>query len=461
MKVRHIIGTAILLMVFMLSCREEIRFELSTKDLRFSKDTLFLDTLYNKVRSEVYLVKVFNDEDKDILIPKIALQGGEESPFRINVDGSSGVIFNNVPLRKKDSLYIFVEAIPFVNSREILVEDRIVFENKGNQYITLLSVMQDAEFFIQNEKNKNIVETNTVWNSDKAKVIFGNLTIAEGVRLDIQEGTKIYFAKKSTLKLSKNSELNAQGSLGKEIIFRGERNDPRYDTIPMNWRGIVAEEGSVLNLNHTKIFGGETGIDIKKGTANIHNVEIHTFQKYGIRSTTSKVKASNLVMNNFGQSAIGVFDGGILELVHSTVVNYWKNSGNFPASVLLVTNEMKDEKNKKGILNLEIKNSILYGNNDNAIQLDFSGQNFNYQIESSLIKYGNNAGYQWENNPAIINSIKNEDPLFLATFISKMNLRLKDNSPAKGKGNPQTAQSVPLDIKKINRTNAPNMGAYQ
>lgn len=459
MKIKHIISTAILLMVFMLSCRDEISFEPSTQELRFSKDTLFLDTLYSRVRSEVYLVKVFNDEDKDILIPKIALQGGEKSPYRINVDGKGGVLFQNIPLRKKDSLYIFVEAAPIVNIPEIIAEDRILFGNNESQHITLISVLQNADFFIQNEKSKNIINTNTIWKNDKAKIILGNLTIAEGVKLEIQEGTKVYFAKNSSLKLSKNAQLDAKGDLGKEIIFRGERNDPRYDTIPMNWKGIVAEEGSVLNLNYTKIIGGETGIDLKKGTANIRNTYIHTFQNYGIQASASDIQATNLVMNNCGQSAISIIDGGTLELVHSTIANYWSNGGASSAHSLLVTNEETLPKQ----WNLIIKNSILYGGrNDNAIKfITKDGQSFSYRIDTSLIKYGENAGYIWENNPNIRRSIKNEEPMFVNSFISKMNLRLQEESPAKGKANINTAQNVPLDIKKNNRTYKPNIGAYQ
>ena len=45
------------------------------------------------------------DEDKDVMIPKISLEKGAASLYRINVDGKAGTDFNNIPLRKKDSLY--------------------------------------------------------------------------------------------------------------------------------------------------------------------------------------------------------------------------------------------------------------------------------------------------------------------------------------------------------------------
>jgi hypothetical protein len=88
---------------------------------------LVLDTVYNQVRSETYAVKIYNTENKDITIPRIYLEGGAASPYRINVDGKPGTEFTNVPLRKKDSLYVFVE-IPQANATEAIAEDRVQIE---------------------------------------------------------------------------------------------------------------------------------------------------------------------------------------------------------------------------------------------------------------------------------------------------------------------------------------------
>lgn len=118
-------------------------------------------------------------------------------------------------------------------------------------------------------------------------------------------------------------------------------------------------------------------------------------------------------------------------------MNY-RNFNTFNDSpILSATNEWTNENNQKENADflLNIKNSIVYTERDNAIVMKpITGQSFSYNIQNSLVKLGNNSGYQWDNNPLIINSIKNEDPLFIHYFIAKMNLRLKDNSPIKGKG---------------------------
>jgi hypothetical protein len=90
---------------------------------------LGLDTVYNQVRSETYAVKIYNTENKDITIPRIYLEGGAASPYRINVDGKPGTEFTNVPLRKKDSLYVFVEIAPQANATEAIAEDRVQIES--------------------------------------------------------------------------------------------------------------------------------------------------------------------------------------------------------------------------------------------------------------------------------------------------------------------------------------------
>ena len=215
-KFKLILGFSFWFLLTAVACnRDEINFEMPSQLLRFSSDTVFCDTVYNQVRSETYAVKIYNDEDKDVMIPKISLEKGAASLYRINVDGKAGTDFNNIPLRKKDSLYIFVEIAPIANAPEAIAEDRVNVETPaGKQHVTLFSVVQDAEFFIETKTNPNILANNTSWENSKAKIIFGNLTVAEGKSLTIQPGTKVYFHKNSGLKISKNST-----SLCVKLIF--------------------------------------------------------------------------------------------------------------------------------------------------------------------------------------------------------------------------------------------------
>ena len=251
--------------------------------------------------------------------------------------------------------------------------------------------------------------------------------------------------------------------MGNEVIFRGDRNDPRYDTIPKNWNRILLDENAKLTMNYAKIFGGTRGLELNHATANIENSIIHTHQEYGIYAVNSVVNAKNLVMNNCGEADFGIFKGGTYNIIHSTLANYWDLNPSLPALGLYATNEFNNGTSpEQGALTLNIRNSIIYNKRENAVVFKpTSGQVFNYQIQNSLLKYGTNAGFNFDSNPHVINSIKNEDPKFQNYFTEKLNLRLKDDSPAKGKGNIAVAAMVPLDIVNISRLVNPSLGAYQ
>lgn len=471
MKFRSLLFFSFWILLLAVSCnKDDITFDAPSQELRFSRDTVFCDTVYHQIRSETYVVKVFNNEDKDVMIPRINLEKGAASLYKINVDGKTGHDFQNVPLRKKDSLYIFVEIAPQASGPEAIAEDRVLFTTgAGQQHVTLFSVVQDAEFFIKTPSNPNLITSDETWSNNKAKIIYGDLTVEPGVHLNIQQGTKVYFHKNSGMKISDGAVLNINGTADEQVIIRGDRNDTYYDTIPRNWNSIKMAAGSTLNMNHTRLFGGTRGLDMKQVNATIRNSFIHTFQEYGIYAVASTVNAENLVMNNCGESAIGIFKGGNHTYTHATIANYSETMGPLSRLGIFATNEWENENGQTelgALQNLNILNSIVYSDKDNSVNLEaVNGQQFNYLIQNSLIKYTDlsGAGFMFENNPtnSVIQSYKNEDPKFVNHFAAQMNLRVKADSPARGKGDLTIANSVPMDIVNVSRTANPTLGAYQ
>ncbi|MCW3160365.1 hypothetical protein [Chryseobacterium oryctis] len=469
MKFKLLLAFSFWMLLMTISCnKDDISFDEPSQLLSFSKDTVFCDTVYHQVRSETYAVKVFNNEDKDVIIPRINLEKGAASLYKINVDGKSGYDFKDVPLRKKDSLYIFVEIAPQADGPEAIAEDRVIFTSPaGQQHVTLFSVVQDAEFFIQTPTNPNVIANHTTWTNNKAKIIYGDLTIDPDIILNIQEGTKVYFHKNSGMKISSGATLNINGTLDKEVVLRGDRNDPYYDTIPKNWNSIKMEANSKLNMNHARLFGGTKGLEMKQTTANISNSFIHTFLDYGIYAVNSTVNAKNLVMNNCGESCIGIFRGGNHTYTHATIANYSNVMGTFKRNGIFATNEWKNEngQTEQGALQqLSILNSIIYSDRDNSISLEQTpGQQFNFFFQNTLMKYSgtSEAGFQFDTSPNVSQCYKNEDPQFVNFSIAHLNLRVKTNSFARGKGNTAVAGTVPTDIVNVSRTTNPTLGAYQ
>ena len=469
MKFKLLLAFSFWMLLVAVSCnKDDITFDAPSQELRFSRDTVFCDTVYHQVRSETYVVKVYNNEDKDVLIPRVNLEKGAASLYRINVDGKPGYDFKDVPLRKKDSLYIYVEIAPQATGPEAIAEDRVLFSGPtGQQHVTLFSVVQDAEFFIQTPTNPNIISSSTTWTNNKAKIIYGDLSLAPNVTLDIDPGTKVYFHKNSGMKVSSNAVLNINGTKDNQVILRGDRNDPYYDTISKNWNSIRMEANSILNMNHARLFGGTRGLEMKQTNASITNSFIHTFFEYGIYAVNSKVTANNLVMNNCGLSCIGIFKGGNHNYTHATIANYSKSMGTFDRNGIFATNEWKNDagQTEQGALQqLNIRNSIVYSDRDNSVQFEPTpGQQFEYLIQNCLIKYSgpSEAGFTFDNNVNIVQTIRNTDPQFVNYFMAKMNLRVKTTSPAIGKGNVSVAGTVPFDIVNVSRTTNPTLGAYQ
>ena len=88
-----------------------------------------------------------------------------------------------------------------------------------------------------------------------------------------------------------------------------------------------------------------------------------------------------------------------------------------------------------------------------------NGTPISYSFNSSLIKNSANSGFvlNGSNSSAII---QNEDPKFQNYFTQKMNLRVKADSPAKGKGIDANGITA-TDIVGIARGTQPTIGAYQ
>ena len=102
--------------------------------LTFENDTLKMDTVFSKSSSSTYCFWVHNYNNKGLKLSSVRLSKGNQTGFRVNVDGSyldnsNGSIVNDLEIRRKDSILVFVELTPS-DARQLeprLVEDDLVF----------------------------------------------------------------------------------------------------------------------------------------------------------------------------------------------------------------------------------------------------------------------------------------------------------------------------------------------
>ena len=149
------------------SCRKDSF--TTTGNLEFSLDTLVFDTVFTTIGSTTEQFKIYNTNNKNILIEEVQLMGGDDSPFRLNLDGISGINHENINMVGNDSLYMFVEVTLDINNQisPLVIEDSIRFRTNGlDQYVNLAVWGQDAYFHYQDQAQG-------IWPADKPHVIYG------------------------------------------------------------------------------------------------------------------------------------------------------------------------------------------------------------------------------------------------------------------------------------------------
>ncbi|RAJ17151.1 hypothetical protein [Olleya aquimaris] len=497
------------------SCRKDFEFQASTGNLGFSKDTVYLDTIFANIGSSTYNLKVYNSSDEDISIPSVRLENGDNSGYRLNLDGQAGKSFDNVQLLAKDSLFIFIETTFNTNTEplqgnEFLYTDKILFDTGDNQQdVDLVTLVKDATFIYPDRDNTTgIVETLTLtidgeqveteiqgrellpeeltFTNEKPYVIYGYAAVPSGETLTVNAGARVHFHANSGLLVSEGATLNINGALSNdqevlenEVIFEGDRLEPLFSDVPGQWGTIWLFENSLNNtINYATIKNATVGIlsdgnaDAAQDKLTITNSQIYNVSTFGILGRNTSITAENIVLNNAGQSSFGATFGGKYNVTHSTIANYWNSSfRQFPA--LLINNFVTDADNNAFITELteaNFSNCIIYGNDNPELLIDelqdeTSPIPFNFKFTNCLLRFEdgsnffNSDNYNFEDTTHYENMIFNQDPNFRNAF--ENDLIIGDDSAANGQGNSTFANQVPTDILGINRTASPDLGAYQ
>lgn len=435
---------------------------LSKGNLSFSEDTLVFDTVFTTIGSTTQQFKIYNKEKKTVKIEEIELMGGENSPFRMNVDGLMGLSMTEIEIEGEDSLYVFVEVTLDINSQNLpmIVEDSIRFRTNGvDQYVKLAVWGQDAYFYY-----KEIVNTGT-WANDKPHVIYGYAAVDSAETLTIQAGTDVYLHKNALLYIYKGT-LNIDGVLGNEVTFQGDRLEALYDDVPGQYYGIYFQEARPSIINYAIIKNGTSGIHLYSRdvsfpdyTLTVTNTKIENNARYGIFIYSgAKVKAENCVIAHNGNHALLVLEGGDFFFNHCNLLGYGSAGTATPA--VGISNYYNDYVN--GVTNIgsinegKLYNCVLYGDQTTEIVFDTISDpaiTLSFDIQSCLIKstpIGIQNYYEnilWNNNP-LFNNISTLDYLF--------------NSSSPLNNNADPALSLPLDIKGTSRSiSTPDIGAYE
>lgn len=440
------------------SCKKDIL--LSKSGLSFSADTVLFDTVFTTVGSITKRFKIYNKENKPVKVSQINLVGGKNSPFRINLDGVSGIKFSDIVIPAKDSLFLFVEVTLGENniSSPLIIEDQVRFETNGKeQNIYLVAWGQDA-YFHYKDSNEG------VWPNDKPHVIYDYAIVDSLKTLTIQAGTKVYLHKNAILYVNSGT-LNIEGTFDNKVVFEGDRLEAFYKDIKGQYYGIYFNKALSSKIDNAIIKNGTSGIHVYGShpsnigyTLEISNTEISNHASYGIFNYSGgKIKGENLNVHNNGIYAYFLLEGGEHNFRHSQFLSYGAD-GNNPAVAIKNYFTRDDGITYIGNVNEgSFYNSIIYGDGDFQIAYDTITENgtvtINYEYNTNFIRQKD-----LPNNSHFINNTWNTNPLFENT--TEKDYKIRDNSLCIEAGN--SAFAVPYDIEGNSRNMAkPDIGAYE
>ena len=472
----------ILLTTLLFTCKKEEFFTDKSALLGFSTDTVTFDTIFTTIGSTTKNFRVYNPYNQPVKISSIYLGGGENSYFRLNIDGIKAKRADNVEIFSKDSLYIFVEVTldPTMTNSPLIIKDSVIFNINGNQQnIKLIAFGQDVHLI-----NNEYVPTQT-WNADKPYLIYNRAAVDKGNILTLDAGTRVYFHGTNSSLLILGT-LKVNGTKDNPVIFQGDRLEHFYDNISGQWGTIVIFPESYNNeINYAIIKNAIAGLqvgfydDFSEPSVTIRNTIIQNASYAGIYAFGAKIEAGNMVFANCGGAAISCLRGGEYHFYHCTV----SSSGDVPfnlhsdPSVIITNRVLIDELDSATNTTVKVAydddlkaadfyNNIIYGSLADEVYLVNNGNNqFNYKFDHCLLK--NDPDSLDSSNPEHFNAvIFNENPKFISYVWDHIDLQLDTLSPAKDAGNIDIVNAVSwleYDYNGNSRIadGKPDLGAYE
>ncbi len=462
---RTFIYTGIVLIILFGGCKKDTFITSKDAQLFLSADTLHFDTVFTSTGSITQMFKIKNGNNQKLKIDDVTLQGGPTSPFKINVDGTTGPAVNNIVLEANDSIFVFVTVTinPTLVTQSFVVRDSIRIESNGNKtYVQLEAYGQNAHF-LRNVK----VTGNTVWTNDLPYVILGGMQIDTTAVLTIEKGCRIYLHADAPLFVDGSLIVNGEKDTASRVYFSGDRLDYPYSEYPAGWPGIYFRGTSKNNvLSYAVVRNAYQGLVAQGPSVNanpkliLNECIIDNIYDAGLYGIQTSINATNCLISNCGKNVQLVL-GGNYKFIHCSMPTIANNYITHKDPVLYVSNYVQAGGSFfTDNLTANFTNCIVWSENSTAenevVTSKQTGSTFNVNFTNCLWKVKTTPS-----DVTATNIISNQNPLFDSVNVSKnyYSFRLKENSPAINKG---AASTVTIDLDGNPRPVAqPDMGAYE
>lgn len=322
--------------IIICACDDGDSFTSSSENvLTFSTDTVRLDTVFSTVPSSTRSFWAYNRSGSGLRCTSVRLEGGNQSGFRVNVDGvylspEQGYKANDIEVRDKDSIRIFVEltSASANSDQPKRIGDNIVFtfESGREQKVPLDAWTWDARFL-----RNPVVSHDSIVTAGKPLVVYGMMKVEEGATLTVSPGTTIYFHGDAGIDVK--GTLVCKGTPSEQIVLRGDRLDHMFDYLPYDrmsgqWQGVRFREMSYGNtIDYTDIHSTFDGVrvdssDVTRQTLEISNSTVHNCQGNALGIVNSKVTVDNCQLTNALGNCLSI-NGGDVTVNSSTLAQFY------------------------------------------------------------------------------------------------------------------------------------------
>ena len=489
------------------ACDYDLTFSAAqTQDIRFSSDTVYLDTVFTSIGSSTYNLRIYNQANHNIKIGSIRLGQASDSQFRLNVDGMHGQDFNDIEILASDSIYVFIETTVNIkdyaaNAPEFLYNDQLLVDE---QTVELITLVKDAIFLYPKREDgfKEMIPLGTdeegnafgiegfylednelIFTNERPYVIYGYAGVPSEKTVRFEAGARIHFHDNSGLIAAESSSVHVLGEQSAdaemqegEVIFEGDRLEPFFENIPGQWGAIWLTAGSTNHIfRHATIKNASVGIlmdyndETENPTLELEQTQIHNSSAVGLWAKTGHVRAVNSIFGNAGNASFFGNIGGSYEFTHCTFANYWNRSFRSTPAVIL-NDYVPISETEDFVMPLKkavFANCIIDGNQTVEFGVEQKGdQELSFSLDHTALRFSpadetiyENPYYDFSSSTLYPKLILNKQTAFHQP--STNDFRISQESEVIGLGKSTHAASVPVDLNGVDRTNLPDLGAFQ
>ena len=470
MKLKLILFPILLGLVVWVSCEKPIN-PVERGPLTFNQDTVKFDSIFTTLLTPSERLIVINENSRAVKITNIKLEKGEESEFSMIVDGIQADDVDDIVIPTGDSIHIFVNLRSEI--KDDYAQDYIIFQVGDEvQRVLIQGFIVDAYFlrarlqqeddFLNLDPGSFYFRQDTTLTPDKPIIFDGPIYIPENVTVTVLPGTDIFFTpyrfgvKDSSGRptfgfyswLIVDGTLQAEGLPGFPIRFLSSRlQDSLYVENPAQWRGLQFRGTSKDNiLKHCIIKNALIGVEVDFMPVNdnpkvsiqysqIRNMGVHGIVGVGLDSlgqTLAKpptILMENSIVNTSKLHNVFLLGGGKYNFFNCTFANFNLRRFARRTPMARISNWYTFDGVTANIYPsyTQFTNCILWGSEEDEVVLDtLEGAPYdNLIFDHCLVRVSEE--YEPNLDPHLLNSFKNQDPLFNDYFVR--DYRPKEGSP--------------------------------